>query len=60
MRKPVTLGLAALTTILVFGGLAMAQQAEVITLRGAEVDEPVHLDKNHGQIETQKIGRAHV
>jgi cytochrome c-type protein NapB len=51
MRKPVTLGLAALTTILALGGFAIAQQAEVVTLRGAEVNDPVHLDKIHNQIE---------
>ena len=54
MKKPVTLGLIALTSIALAGGLALAQQAgSVDSLRGGAVDDPVVLDQIHVQIESR-------
>ena len=36
---------------LLLAGIAAAQSTQVTALRGAEVDEPVHLDQIHRQVE---------
>ena len=41
----------ALAGSLALAGIAVAQSIDVTALRGAEVDEPVHLDQIHRQIE---------
>ena len=43
MNKSILMGLALIPPLLL-GGLALAQSADVTSLRGAEVDEPVILD----------------
>ncbi len=51
MKKPFLLGAFALIPTLILSGLALAQSAQVTTLRGAEVDEPVVLDQIHRNVE---------
>lgn len=51
MRTPALAGLLALTAALAAGSLALAQSVLVDSLRGAEVDEPVVVDKLHQPIE---------
>lgn len=41
----------AVPATLALGGFAAAQSLGVSTLRGAEVDDPVHLDKIHREVE---------
>ncbi|KIC38546.1 ferredoxin [Ruegeria sp. ANG-R] len=50
MKKPILVGLALIPPLLL-GGLALAQSAEVNSLRGAEVDEPAVLDQVHRTVE---------
>ncbi len=45
MKKPVQFGSFALAAALALAGPAGAQSAQVSTLRGAEVDEPVAVDQ---------------
>lgn len=47
MKKPVLAGILALSATLAIGGLAVAQQANVSSLRGANVDDPVVIDQVH-------------
>lgn len=49
MKKPIKLSVLALLPLVAFGGLATAQS--VMSLRGAEVDEPVAVDDVHRTIE---------
>ena len=49
MQTPIKVAAFALPLLLVLGGLATAQQ--VNSLRGADVDEPVHLDQIHQSVE---------
>lgn len=51
MKKPFKTGVIALIPALLLGGLAVAQSAQVNTLRGAEVNEPVSLDDVHRNVE---------
>ncbi|WP_170423656.1 nitrate reductase cytochrome c-type subunit [Ruegeria arenilitoris] len=51
MNKPIRTGLTALIPVLLLGGFALAQSANVDTLRGADVDELIPLDKVHKNIE---------
>ena len=51
MRVSTKVTAAALTATLVLGGFAVAQSVGVQSLRGVEVDEPVHLDQIHQQVE---------
>jgi len=41
----------AVSATLLLGGFALAQSTGVASLRGSDVDEPVHLDKIHPQVE---------
>ena len=49
MQTPIKVAAFTLPILLVLGGLAAAQQVE--TLRGAGVDDPVHLDQIHRPLE---------
>ncbi|MBO9446804.1 nitrate reductase cytochrome c-type subunit [Ruegeria sp. R14_0] len=51
MNKPIRTGLLALIPVLLLGGFALAQSANVETLRGAEVDELIPLNKVHKNVE---------
>jgi len=51
MRKSIATGAIALIPVLLASGLAFAQSAQVSTLRGADVDEPVILDEVHRNVE---------
>ena len=44
MKKQYKFTVAALVPLVLIGGLAIAQTAQVMTLRGADVDEQVFLD----------------
>lgn len=50
-RRSSTQWAVALAATLMFGGFALAQTGSVTSLRGADVDEPVHLDQLHQQME---------
>lgn len=47
MNKPVLAGILALAATVILGGIALAQSAQVQSLRGADVDDPVVLDQVH-------------
>ncbi|MCR9086253.1 MAG: nitrate reductase cytochrome c-type subunit [Rhodobacteraceae bacterium] len=47
MNKPVLAGILALAVTVILGGIALAQSAQVQSLRGADVDDPVVLDQVH-------------
>lgn len=51
MKKTVRLGAFALIPIMALGGLALAQSAQVTTLRGAGIDQQMPVDQIHSQIE---------
>ncbi|QGX96986.1 nitrate reductase cytochrome c-type subunit [Roseovarius faecimaris] len=51
MTHKIKLGLAIAASALVCGSLAWAQSAGLSTLRGAEVSEPVAVDKIHDTID---------
>ena len=51
MKKPIKTGVVALIPALFLCGLALAQSAQVNSLRGAEVNEPVNLDDVHRNVE---------
>ncbi len=51
MNKPILTGVAAMIPVLLLSGFALAQSAQVESLRGAEVDEPIPLDQIHKNVE---------
>ena len=51
MKISIVTGGFALIIVLLVSGFALAQSAQVETLRGADVDEPIPLDRIHGTIE---------
>ncbi|MBK5935065.1 periplasmic nitrate reductase subunit NapB [Rhodovulum imhoffii] len=51
MKRNVIWGVSALIPALMLCGVVLAQSAQVATLRGAEVDEPVAIDQIHRNIE---------
>ena len=51
MNKPILTGVAALIPVVLLSGFALAQSAQVETLRGGEVDETVPLDRVHKTME---------
>ncbi len=51
MKKPTRLRLLILAAIVALTGIALAQTAEVTTLRRAAVDEPVNLGNLYQQVE---------
>ena len=51
MNRPILTGGIALIPVLLLSGFALAQSAQVNSLRGAEVDEPVVLDQVHRNVE---------
>ena len=51
MQMPALAKMTALTAALLTATFALAQTAQVSSLRGADVDEPVVLDQVHRQVE---------
>lgn len=51
MKKPLLWASATLAPALFVCGIALAQSATVSTLRGAEVDEPIAIDRIHQTVE---------
>ncbi|MFI2769919.1 nitrate reductase cytochrome c-type subunit [Ruegeria faecimaris] len=51
MNKPILTGVVALIPVIFLSGFVLAQSATVQTLRGAEVDEPIPLDRIHKNVE---------
>ena len=51
MNKPILTGVTALIPVVLLSGLALAQSAQVETLRGADVDEAIPLDEIHKTLE---------
>jgi cytochrome c-type protein NapB len=51
MKKPKILGVFVLIPCILLGGFVVAQSAQVTSLRGAEVDEPIAVDQIHEPIE---------
>ena len=51
MKKSIVTGGIALIPVLLLSGFALAQSAQVETLRGADVDEPIPLHQIHKDVE---------